>query len=147
MGAMASQISSLTSVHLPVYSGADKRKHQISTSLAFVRGIHRWPVNSPHKLPVTRKMFPFGDIIMIAVMRFSFSWFILKGLKCLPGYCDKIGCVSKPDIQCIIPTSNRCKIGGAITNNCCLQCIIFVQCAVYNAHWRKCTANHVKMCS
>ena len=30
----------------------------------FVRGIHRWPVNSPHKGPVTRKMFPFDDIFM-----------------------------------------------------------------------------------
>ena len=58
MGAMASQITSLTIVESTVYSGADQRKHQSSTSLAFVRGIHRWPVNSPHKGPVTRKMFP-----------------------------------------------------------------------------------------
>ena len=36
-----------------------------SASLAFVRGIHRWPVNSPHKWPVTRKMLPFDDVIMI----------------------------------------------------------------------------------
>ena len=42
-----------------------QRKHQSSTSLAFVRGIHRWPVNSPHKGPVTRKMFPFDDVIMM----------------------------------------------------------------------------------
>ena len=47
-----------------IYSGADQRKHQSSASLAFVRGIHRWPVNSPHKGPVTRKMFPFDDVIM-----------------------------------------------------------------------------------
>ena len=47
-----------------VYSDADQRKHQSSASLAFVRGIHRWPVNSPHKWPVTRKMFPFDDVIM-----------------------------------------------------------------------------------
>ena len=43
---------------------ADQRKHQSSASLAFVRGIHRWPVNSPHKWPVTRKMFPFDDVVM-----------------------------------------------------------------------------------
>ena len=49
---------------LSVYSDADQRKHQSSASLAFVRGIHRWPVNSPHKGPVTRKMFPFDDVIM-----------------------------------------------------------------------------------
>ena len=41
-------------------------KHQSSASLAFVRGIQRWPVNSPHKLPVTRKMFPFDGVIMIS---------------------------------------------------------------------------------
>ena len=41
-----------------------KKKNQSSASLAFVRGIHRWPVNSPHKGPVTRKMFPFDDVIM-----------------------------------------------------------------------------------
>ena len=59
MSEMASQI-----VNSTVYSGADQRKHQSSTSLAFVQGIHRWPVNSPHKGPVTRKMFPFDDVIM-----------------------------------------------------------------------------------
>ena len=32
-------------------------KHQSSASLAFVRGIHWWPVDSPHKGPVTQKMF------------------------------------------------------------------------------------------
>ena len=47
------------------YSGADQIKHQSSASLAFVRGIHRWPVNSPHKGPVMRKMFPFDDVIMV----------------------------------------------------------------------------------
>ena len=64
MSAMASQITSLTSVYRTVFSGADQRKHQSSASLAFVRGIHRWPVNSPHKWPVTRKMVPFDDVIM-----------------------------------------------------------------------------------
>ena len=54
---VASQITSLAIVHSTVDSGADQRKHQISASLAFVRGIHRGPVNSPHKGPVTRKMF------------------------------------------------------------------------------------------
>ena len=46
------------------YSGADQRKDQSSASLAFARGIHRWPVNSPHKGPVMRKMLPFNDVIM-----------------------------------------------------------------------------------
>ena len=62
MSTMASQITSLSTVYSTVYSGTDQRKHQSSVSLAFVRGIHRWPANSPHKGPVTRKMFPF-DLI------------------------------------------------------------------------------------
>ena len=65
MGAIASQITSLTIVYSIVYSDADQRKHQSSASLTFVRGIHRGPVNSPHKWPVTRKMFPFDDVIML----------------------------------------------------------------------------------
>ena len=64
MGAMASQFTSLTIVYSTVYSGADQRKHRNSASLAFVRGIHQWPVNSPHKWPITRKMFPFDDVIV-----------------------------------------------------------------------------------
>ena len=59
MGAMASQITSLTFVVSTVYS--DQRKHQSSASLAFVQGIHRWPVNSPRKWPVTRKIGSISD--------------------------------------------------------------------------------------
>ena len=57
MDAIASQITSLTIVYSTVYSDTDQRKHQSSASLAFVRGIHKWPV--------TRKMFPFDDVIII----------------------------------------------------------------------------------
>ena len=45
MGTLASQVTSLTTVYSTIHSGADQRKHQRSASLAFVRGIHRWPVN------------------------------------------------------------------------------------------------------
>ena len=65
MSNMASQITSLPIVYLTVYSGADQRTHQSSASLAFVWGIHRWPVNSQHKGRVTRKMLPFDDVIML----------------------------------------------------------------------------------
>ena len=41
------------------------RKISNLASLAFVRGIHRRPVNSPHKWPVTRKIFPFDDVFMV----------------------------------------------------------------------------------
>ena len=69
MSLIAFQITSLTIVYSTVYSGADQRKHQSSASLAFVRGIHRGRVNSPHKWPVTRKMFPFDDVIMGGLFR------------------------------------------------------------------------------
>ena len=65
MSTLASQITGVSMVCSTVCSGADQRKHESSASLAFVGGIHRWPVNAPHKEPVTRKMFPFDDVIMI----------------------------------------------------------------------------------
>ena len=64
MSAMASQITGVSIVYWTVCTGAVQRKHQSFASLAFVRGIHRWPVNSPHKGPVTRKMFPLEDVII-----------------------------------------------------------------------------------
>ena len=64
MGAIASQITSLTIVFLTIYLDTDQRKHQSSTSLAFVRGIHR--------TPVSRKMFPFDDVIMSFSCCFEF---------------------------------------------------------------------------
>ena len=65
MAAIASQITSLTIVYSTVDSDADQREHQSSASLAFLWGIHRGPVNFPHKWPVTRKMSPFDDVIML----------------------------------------------------------------------------------
>ena len=67
MGTVASQITSVTIVYSVVNSDADQRKHQSSASLPLVRGIHRGLVNSPHKWPVTRKMFLFYDVIMISI--------------------------------------------------------------------------------
>ena len=64
MSLMASQITILAIVYSTVYSDADQGKYPSSASLVFVWGIHRGPVNSPHKWPVTRKMFPFDDVVM-----------------------------------------------------------------------------------
>ena len=75
MGTMASQITSLMIVYSTVYSGTDQRKHQSSASLAFVRGIHQWPVISPHKGPVKWKMFPFDDVTMIKAV-FLVNWIL-----------------------------------------------------------------------
>ena len=71
MSMMVSQVTSLTIAYSTVYSGIDQRKHQSSTSLAFVRGIHRLLVNSRHKGPVKRKMFPFDDVAMGLWVSFS----------------------------------------------------------------------------
>ena len=65
MSARASQITGVLIVYPDVCSGAEQRKQQSSASLTFVRGIHHWPVKSSHKEPVTRKMFPLDDVIMI----------------------------------------------------------------------------------
>ena len=91
MGSIASQTASLAIVYSSVYSSPDQREHQSSASLAFVRGIHRRPVNSPHKGPVTRKMFPFNDVIMTrwcwqyAVgARSQFPWMLHPSIKLWP---------------------------------------------------------------
>ena len=73
MGAIASQITSLNIVYSTVYSDADQRKHQSPASLAFMRGSHRGPVNSPHKWPITRNTFPFDDVIMAQPTQYQFS--------------------------------------------------------------------------
>ena len=91
MGAVASQITSLTIVYSSVCSGADQRKHQSSASLAFVWGIHRGSVNSPHKWPVTRKMVPFDDVIMYVLHKIThknpitswFDWLVLSRKLCM----------------------------------------------------------------
>ena len=93
MGEIASQITSLAIVYSAFYSGADQKKHQSPASLAFVRGIHRGPVNSPHKWPVARKMFPFDDVIMLKPF-FKGHWqspcTALTAGKCFPsGLCKE----------------------------------------------------------
>ena len=65
MSPVASQITSLTIAYSTVYSIADHSKYQTSSPMAFISGNHQWPVNSSHRGPVTRKMIPFDDVIMI----------------------------------------------------------------------------------
>ena len=86
MGAMTSQITRLTIGYSTVHSGADQRKHQSSTSLAFVWGIHRWPVNSPHKWPAMPKMLPFDDVIvgLIQWRKQVFAVVLEIILQCIP---------------------------------------------------------------
>ena len=96
MSAISCKITSLTIVYLTVYSGIDERKHQSSASLAFVRGIHRWPVNSPHKGPVTRKNYHL----------MTSSWAMVQFVACV---------ISESHVRGVIfdSASLRCAVGDA----------------------------------
>ena len=125
MGGIASQITSLTIVYSTVYSGADQRKHQSSASLAFVWGIHRGPVNSLHKWPVTRKMFPFDDVIMDKSHFFS-----------LPGPHFNIQCHEdlKPwDLY--LELTDRSEIWQAPWQQCCLGASLISE-GSYNSKYK-----------
>ena len=102
MCAMTSQITSLTIVYSTVYSCADQRKHQSSALLAFVRGNHRGPVNSPHKCPVSRKMFPFDDVIMsMLILLTDFFNAICDQYECVVGIGPtETGSASPPESSC-----------------------------------------------
>ena len=91
MGAMASQITGVSIVYSEstVCSDAYQRKHQSSASLAFVRRIHRWPVNYLHKGPVTHKMLPFDDVIIFLIGRLAnFLRGAYVGVTCLQTECS-----------------------------------------------------------
>ena len=114
MGAMAYQITSLMICHSTVYSGADQRKHQSSTSLAFVREIHRWLVNSLNECPVTCNMFmtPSREVgkplVFFVISRFTFS-----KQKCIMNYLfgrhvqAKLDIVNIMSIDCLLMQKTR----------------------------------------
>ena len=85
MSAMASQVTGVSIVCSTACSGADQGKHQSSASLALVMEIHRSPVNSPHKGPVTRKLFSFDDGIMIPTLKYVVSSSITSKLLYIYG--------------------------------------------------------------
>ena len=68
MSALEYQITGVSTVRSAVSSGADQSKYQSSASLAFTWWNHRWPVDFPHKGPVTRKMIQFNDVIMLLIL-------------------------------------------------------------------------------
>ena len=79
MGAMASQITSLTIVYSTVYSGVDQRKHQSPASLAFVWGIHR------------SQMFSFDDVIVVFMRFFGYDRFSSASQMFAEERVDKFG--------------------------------------------------------
>ena len=110
MGPIASQITSLTIVYSTVYSDADQSKHQSSASLAFVRGLHRGPVNSPHKWPVTRKMFPFDDVIMR-------SRWVTHSVLCFQGFIHDAVLIWAYGVNRTIERGGAPDDGAGISNN------------------------------
>ena len=113
MDAVASKITSLTIVYSTVYSDADQRKHQSSASLAFELGFHRGPVNSPHKWPVTRKMFSFDDVIMqnVSFIKLSHAYIYIVLQKCICPY-----------------TNNRVRMSRVV---CCVILHIYIMFHIY----------------
>ena len=78
MTTMASQITSLTVVYSNVYSDADQKKTSKLRVTGLCVGKSPGPVNSPHKGPVRRKMFPFDDVIMIKENDYELSsWYTM----------------------------------------------------------------------
>ena len=69
MSAKASQITSISTVCSAVCSGAHKRNTKVPRHwpLCGESTGDRWPVDSPHNGPVTRKLFLFDDIIMWSI--------------------------------------------------------------------------------
>ena len=136
MCTMASQITSLTTVYSNVNSSTDQRKHQSSASLAFVLGIHRWAVNSPHKGPVTRKRFPFDDVIMwcMEIARVIFRHH---------GQQMKYDCQPQPDNDIVISST---QLGWDLLHNqIAIRCLssfvsehnklaVHIDCIVYRAY-------------
>ena len=132
MDAIASLITSLTSVYSTVHPGADQRKHKSSASLAFVRGIHRRSVNFPHKRPVTRKMFPFDDVIM--------SW-IYTFTHCISHISQSFLIIKQLIIKfLIINLSNSYSSGifkliQAILHKCMCNALLFQTCSFMSYFW------------
>ena len=96
MGAIASQITSRTSVYSTVYSDADKKKHQSSASLAFLWGIHRDRWIPRTKGQLRRKCF---HLMTSRLLIYIIPWYMQV-------YCCALFCSS-----CII------SIWGELSNN------------------------------
>ena len=113
-------------VYSTVYSGADQSKHQSSASLAFVWGIHRGQVNSPHKLPVTRKMFPFDDIIMKSTTVVWYHKFHVSHSTTLTGQRQ-----TRKSVSLICSHINSDKIALGHTDYCCHFQFIYIWNTLY----------------
>ena len=111
---MASQITIITIVCSMVYSNSGQRKRQSFASLVFVKEIHRWPVNSPHKGPITRKVSPFDDVIIAYSL--PVQWWSADGCgsvhgRCVCGRCIESFAVPRTALRAgiCLPLRGMCK--------------------------------------
>ena len=100
----------------PLHRRRSKKTSKVRV-LAFVKGIHRWPVNSLHKGPVTRKLLTFDDVIMVVLINLT-TWFDVMWPD--PGY-----------MTCLLTTGMAHKINHEPDNEsiCCIKFRCF-----YNAN-------------
>ena len=130
MSGMASQITSLTIVYPTVYSDAVQRKHQSPASLAFVRGIHWGPVNSPHRRPVTRKLFPFDGVIMLlVVLRSTPQPSTVGAAACACSAFRGLTCINNTSsTECEFVSEKQYLISRIkhIVRACCIECQLIV---------------------
>ena len=146
IGAIASQITSVSIAYSTVCSEGDQRKHQSYASLAFVRGIYLWPVDSPHKGLVARKLFPFDDVIMFTKpSQFlqassmtncpNFKHFVLSGLS--RHFQPWLPCV-----HALSPFSGRLFHSTILLHGCIFYIPLhYIQCGVRCQICRKCMKN------
>ena len=135
LSAMASQITAVTIVYSTLCSGTDQTKHQSFATLAFLRGIHRWTVNSLHKGPVTRNMVPFDDVIMQKNHKSGWT-------HALEGQ-DRIGhdWQSRVTLKHVKLSPNACPIEYTIQNS---ESVDYTNATSYN-HWIICCPWQIRM--
>ena len=81
MSAMASQITGISIVYTTVCLFRRRSKETPKLPVTgLCGGMHRWPVNSSHQRPVTRKIFPFDDVIIVpyGIDCWLDSWYLDK---------------------------------------------------------------------
>ena len=142
MNVIVPQITSVLIVNSTICSGADQRKHQSSVSLAFVRGIHWWPMNSPPQGTVMQKMFPFDDVIMCdwtinpiiqKILKFdcNFVWDEHLIWALVPHYSDVIMNVIVPQITGVLTVYSTICSGADQRNHQSSVSLAFVR----GIHW------------
>ena len=131
---MAFQMTGVLIVCSTVCSGPDQRKHQSSAS---VRGIHWWPVNSPHKLQATQKGLPFDDVIIVDLL-LNGSIITMKLWNPSTFYCSAWTCCTNHNAPVPYPTMPQFVTFICTCTHFCyktMYCGIFVWCIVEFVRW------------